>query len=114
MTYSNKALVGNWYERRFKKIPGKLEFATSHGEQFKGQAGVDFYDNIRAGILSCQQNERGNGKEVFAHHGTIYDGLEYISQYDEEYNKNRDIDDNRVWDRHLCKDRFHFSSLFSR
>ena len=36
----------------------------------------------------------------------IYDGLEYISQYDEEYNKNRELAENRVWDKHICKVEF--------
>ena len=27
----------------------------------------------------------------------------YLSQYDEEYNKNRALDAKRVWDKHLCK-----------
>ena len=51
MTYSNKALVGNWYERRFKKIPGKLDFSTSNGEQFKGQARVSIFDVFGLSLL---------------------------------------------------------------
>lgn len=104
MRYTEKALVGNWFERRHPRCPGKLDFLTSNGEQFKSHTSTaDFLDNIRQGIMSCQRNERGNGKEVFAHHGNIYAGLEYLSQYDEEYNKNRALDAKRVWDKHLCK-----------
>ena len=32
---SDKALVGNWYERRLKKPLGKLDFLTTQREQYK-------------------------------------------------------------------------------
>ena len=60
MRYTNKALVGDWFERRHPRRQGTLDFLTSNGEQFKGSSSADdFAENIRQGVMSCQRNERG-------------------------------------------------------
>merc|ERR1712212_1360782 len=103
MRFSDKTLNGDWYERRIKHVPGSLDFTTTNSVHFCGSPAIDCYENSKHGVLACHQNVVGHGKELLYHHGKIYTGLINVSNYDEDYNKNRAVDGLRKWDRHKCK-----------